>query len=73
MGKYSLRITRYLGLLADLRTLRGSYYKLFDYLQNEVYPNLKSKGLHAQAFIISDDIITAHGTGKLMDVLSSKH
>jgi hypothetical protein len=56
------------GALVDLRTLRGSYYKLFDYLENEVYPNLKVKGLHTQAFIISDDIIIAHVTGKLMEM-----
>jgi hypothetical protein len=57
-----------LGALVDLRTLRGSYLKLFDYLENEAYPNLQSRGLNTQAFIISDDIITAHVTGKLMEM-----
>ena len=59
-----------LGALVDLRTLRGSYLKLFDYLEKEAYPNLKSRGLNTQAFIISDDIITTHVTGKLMEILT---
>ena len=59
-----------LGALVDLRTLRGSYLKLFDYLERETYPNLKSRGLNTQAFIISDDIITAHVTGKLMEIFA---
>ena len=59
-----------LGALVDLRKLRGSYYKLFDYLENEAYPKLKSRGLNTQAFVISDDLITAHVTGKLMDMFA---
>ena len=59
-----------LGALVDIRNLRGSYYKLFDYLENEVYPNLKSSGLNTQAFIISDDLITANVTGKLMEMFA---
>ena len=59
-----------LAALVDLRALRGSYYKLFDYLENELYPKMKSKGLSTLAFIISDDIITAHVTGKLMEMFA---
>lgn len=57
------------GALVDLRALRGSYYKLFDYLENEAYPNLKANGLNSHAFILSDDILTTHVTGKLMEML----
>ncbi len=58
------------GALVDLRTLRGSYYKLFDYLEYEAYPKLKSSGLRNQAFIISDDLITANVTEKLMQMFA---
>ena len=54
--------------MVDLRKLRGSYIKLFEYLENDTFPNLKSKGLSSQAFVVSDDLITTHVTRKLMDV-----
>lgn len=53
-----------LGALVDLRKLRGSYIKLFDLLENEVYPKLKSRGLQTQAFIISDDLLIANVTDR---------
>ena len=59
-----------LGALVDLRTLRGSYFKLFEFLEKEAYPKLKSRGLNTQAFIISEDILIAHVTDKLMDMFS---
>lgn len=57
-----------LGALVDLRSLRGSYYKLFEFLEKEAYPNLKSRGMITQAFIVSDDLLIAHITEKLMDM-----
>ena len=59
-----------LGALVDLRTLRGSYIKLFEFLEKKAYPKLKSRGLNTQAFIISEDILIAHVTDKLMDMFS---
>ena len=59
-----------LGALVDLRTLRGSYFKLFEFMEKEAYPKLKSRGLNTQAFIISEDILIAHVTDKLMDMFS---
>ena len=59
-----------LGALVDLRNLRGSYIKLFDLLENEVYPKLKSRGLQTQAFIISDDLLIANVTDKLMEMFA---
>ena len=57
-----------LGALVDLRTLRGTYFKLFDILEKEVYPKMKSSGLNTQAFIISDDLLIANITNKLMEM-----
>ena len=59
-----------LGALVDLRSLRGSYYKLFEFLESVAYPKLKKSGLSTQAFIISDDLLIANVTEKLMDVFS---
>lgn len=59
-----------LAALVDLRNLRGSYIKLFDLLENEVYPKMKSRGLQTQAFIISDDLLIANVTDKLMEMFA---
>lgn len=58
------------GALVDLRNLRGSYIKLFDLLENEVYPKMKSRGLQTQAFIISDYLLFANVTDKLMEMFA---
>ena len=57
-----------LGAIVDLRTLRGSYYKLFEVLESVAYPKLKARGLSTQAFIISDDLLIANVTEKLMEM-----
>ena len=57
-----------LGALVDLRSLRGSFYKLFNYLEKEAYPNLKARGLTTQAFVVSDDLLTTRVTEKLMEM-----
>jgi hypothetical protein len=37
-------------------------------LEKDIYPKLKSRALNTQTFIISDDLITAHVTEKLMEM-----
>ena len=59
-----------LGVLVDLRKLVGSYIKYFDYLENQKYPNLQHQGFSHEAFVISDDIIVANVTNKLIEVLA---
>ena len=61
-----------LGALVDFSLIRGSYFKLFDYLEKKVYPKLKSRGFSALAFVISDDLLTANVTEKLKDVLQKQ-
>jgi len=48
----------------------GSYFKLFEFLEKEAYPKLKSRGLNTQAFIISNDLLVANITEKLMELFS---
>jgi hypothetical protein len=61
-----------LGGLIDFRLIRGSYFKIFDYLEKEVYPKLLTRGFNVQAFIISDDLLTANVTEKLKNVLQKQ-
>ncbi len=56
------------GALVDIKTFRGSSYKLFEFLEHVAYPKLISRGLNTQASIISDDLLIAHVTEKLMAV-----
>ena len=61
------------GALVDFRLIRGSYFKIFDHLEKEVYPKLKSRGFNVLAFVISDDLLTANVTEKLKDVLQKQN
>lgn len=62
-----------LGALVDFRLIRGSYFKIFDHLEKEIYPKLKSRGFNILAFVISDDLLTANVTEKLKDVLQKQN
>jgi len=52
--------------IADYRRLQGSFKNIFDYLNTEYYPALKSQGLKCKAFIISEDIISTYLTNELV-------
>ena len=54
-----------LGATVDFRKLRGSFLKIIDHLEGTVQPKLQARGFNIQAFIVSDDIITAAVTEKL--------
>lgn len=55
-----------LGAIVDFRKLRGSFYKLFDTIEQEAYPKFIAHGFKVQALLVSDDILT----GNLIDRLS---
>ena len=61
-----------LGAIVDFRKLRGSFYNLFNHLEKNVQPNLQKRGFNVQAFIVSDDLITANVAEKLV-ALFRKH
>ncbi len=52
--------------IADFRRLQGSFKNVFEYLNTEYYPALKSQGMKCKAFIISEDIISTYLTNELV-------
>jgi len=58
--------------IADYRRLQGSFKNIFDYLNTEYYPALKSQGLKCKAFIISEDIISTYLTNELVKDLKKQ-
>lgn len=64
-----IKTNKILGSVVDFRKLRGSYLKVFKFLEQEAYPGLKKAGAHYLAFVISDDIIIENVTVKLMEVI----
>ena len=60
-----------LGALVDFRKLRGSFLKIIDHLEGAVQPKLQARGFNIQAFIVSDDIITAAVTERLYNTFRS--
>jgi len=52
--------------IADYRRLQGSFKNVFEYLNTEYYPALKSQGMKCKAFIISEDIISTYLTNELV-------
>ena len=52
--------------IADFRKLQGSFKNVFEYLNTEYYPALKSQGMKCKAFIISEDIISTYLTNELV-------
>ncbi len=52
--------------IADFRRLQGSFKNIFEYLNSEYYPALKSQGIKCKAFIISEDIISTYLTNELV-------
>ncbi len=58
------------GIIVDIRKLRGSYVKYFDYLESTGYPALKKSGFTHEAIVVSDDLIIANVSRKLVDILT---
>lgn len=58
--------------IADYRKLQGSFKNIFEYLNQEYYPALKSQGLKCKAFIISEDIISNYLTNELVKDLKKQ-
>lgn len=56
--------------VADMRNLRGSFMRIMDNLIG-LYPILKKRGLKAEVFIISDDLIIKHLIGIVCEKLNS--
>lgn len=44
-------------VIADIRNQLGSFKSVFNFLDNEYYPTLKSRGLICKTFIVNEDII----------------
>lgn len=60
-----------LAALVDFRKLRGSFLKILGHLEGDVQPKLQARGFNIQAFIVSDDIITAAVTERLYNAFRS--
>jgi len=60
-----------LGGLIDFRKLRGSFFKILEHLEKEVQPKLQAQGFNIQAFVVSDDLLTANVTEKLTEKFRS--
>lgn len=58
--------------IADFRKLQGSFKNVFEYLNTEYYPALKSQGLKCKAFVISEDIISTYLTNELVKDLKKQ-
>lgn len=58
--------------IADFRKLQGSFKNIFEYLNIEYYPALKSQGLKCKAFVISEDIISTYLTNELVKDLKKQ-
>jgi hypothetical protein len=62
-----------LAAIVDFSKLRGSFYKIFEKVENEAYPQFLKSGFKIQAFVVSDDIITATVADKLSAVLRKQN
>ena len=60
-----------LAATVDFRKLRGSFLKILGHLEANVQPKLQARGFNIQAFIVSDDIITATVTERLYRLFKS--
>ena len=58
--------------IIDFRKLHGSFKNIFEYLNQEYYPAIKSQGLKCKAFIISEDIISNYLTNELVEDLQKQ-
>ncbi len=58
------------GVLIDIRKLRGSYVRYFDFLEKVGYPTLKKSGFSHEAMVVSDDLIIANVTNRLLEILT---
>ncbi|MEN8248768.1 MAG: hypothetical protein ABFS32_07530 [Bacteroidota bacterium] len=58
-----------IGSIADFRKLRGSYFKHFNFLEEDAFPAVKMKGFKYVAYLISDDLIIENVTHKLVEIL----
>ena len=59
------------GTLADVSMLRGSFYRLLEYMEEIGFPLLIDHGLKLQAQIISDDLIMKNLIAKVNEMLAS--
>ena len=58
-----------IGIIADFRNLQGSFKNTFDFLNNQYYPIMKTRGLRCKAFVVSEDLINNHLANNLIDSL----
>lgn len=66
------KISPVTSVIADLRNQQGSFKSVFDFLQTEYYPTLKSRGLLCKVFILNEDIINNFLVNELISDLN-KH
>ncbi len=66
------KTNRVISTIADFRRLQGSFKNIFEYLNTEYYPALKSQGIKCKAFIISEDIISTYLTNELVKDLKKQ-
>ncbi len=56
------------GAIADISKLRGSFYRLMEYMANEGFPLLIKHGLRVYAQVISEDIIIHNLSNKVNNI-----
>lgn len=62
-----------LAAIVDFSKLRGSFYKIFEKVEKEAYPQFLKSGFNIQAFVVSDDIITANVADRLSEALRKQN
>ncbi len=55
------------GVIADVSNLRGSFYRIMDYMKNDGFPLLIKYGLRVHAQVISEDIIIHNLSNRVKD------
>ncbi len=58
------------GAIVNISGIYGSFSKLLDYLEDEFYPYVQSKGLKAQAYVVSDDLILSNLSKRLSSIVA---
>ena len=66
LGEFYLH-TKVKASIVDISKLYGSYAKILEYIKTEFLPKTKVSGIKLKAYVVSDDVIVAHLSSKLVD------
>ncbi len=55
------------GSIVNISKVYGSYAKILEYLKVNFLPKTKTSGIKRKAYVVSDDIIVAHLSAKLVN------